>query len=187
MVIHETFTHCGLPKAILSDRGSQFKASQLHEEAEYQYLLRQLGIELIYGKVEDQFRFIQRDFVLENLHHSVLDTLIVAWGQGMNWHNWQPRHHAHQGECPADHYVRSLRQPNSEDLELHLIHEEPRKVMRTRCISYYGHTYRVPDDYIGRRVWTVLKGENLRIEYGKEVIAQYPLKTDYLQVKTKDS
>jgi hypothetical protein len=59
---------------MLSDRGSQFKASQLHGEAEYQYLMRPLGIELIYGKrprtkgtIENQFRFVQRDFVLENL------------------------------------------------------------------------------------------------------------------------
>jgi hypothetical protein len=37
-------------------------------------LMRRLGIELIYGKrprtkgtIENQFRFVQRDFVLENL------------------------------------------------------------------------------------------------------------------------
>jgi len=39
----------GLPKAILSDNGSQFKAHQLHGEAEYEYLMRQLDIELIYA------------------------------------------------------------------------------------------------------------------------------------------
>jgi putative transposase len=50
MVLHKAFVRWGLPKAMLSDRGSQFKASQLHGEAEYQYLMRRLGVELIYGK-----------------------------------------------------------------------------------------------------------------------------------------
>jgi hypothetical protein len=45
--------------------------------------------------------------------------------------------------------------------ELLLIREEPRKVMRDECISYYGPTYRVPDRYISRWVWTILKGETL--------------------------
>ncbi len=170
------------------DKGSQFKASSLHGEAEYQYLLRRLAIQPIYGrkprtkgKVENQFRFTQRDFVPENLHHSQLEDLNCAWRKWMEWYNWQHRHKGLQGDSPADHYVRSLRRPLPEDLELLLIHEEPRKVMRDGCISYYGQTYRVPDDYIGRRVWTVLQGETLRIEYGQEVIACYPLKTDYLK------
>jgi len=188
MVLHQAFAHWGLPKAILSDRGSQFRASRLHGEAEYQYLLRRLGIERIYGKkprtkgkVERQFQFIQRDFVLENLHHSALDALNGGWAQWMEHYNWQHRHQGLQGDCPADRYVQSFRQPTAEDLELLLIHEEPRKVMRDGCISYYGQTYRVPDRYIGRRVWTILKGETLRIEYGKELIACHRIKTDYLK------
>jgi len=50
LVLHQAFLHWGLPQAILSDRGSQFKASPLHGEAGYQYLLRRLGIEPIYGQ-----------------------------------------------------------------------------------------------------------------------------------------
>lgn len=42
------------------------------------------------------------------------------------------------GDCPADHYVRSLQRRTQEDLALLLIHEEPRKVIRTGCITYYG-------------------------------------------------
>jgi len=83
--------------------------------------------------------------------------------------------------------VRSLRQPTAEDLELLLIHEEPRKVMRDGCISYYGQTYRVPDGYNGRRVWTILKGETLRIEYGKEVVGCYRIQTGYLRGLSGDS
>ena len=42
-------------------------------------------------------------------------------------------------------------------------------------ISYYGHYYRVPDNYIGRRVWTKLKGRTLSIECGGERIARYEI------------
>jgi len=54
--------------------------------------------------------------------------------------------------------------------------------MRTGCISYYGQFYRVPDRYIGRRVWTLLKGDTLTIECGREVIGRYKVKTDYLMM-----
>jgi putative transposase len=188
MVLHKAFVRWGLPKAMLSDRGSQFKASQLHGEAEYQYLMRRLGIELIYGKrprtkgkIENQFRFVQRDFVLENLHHTSLEDLNAAWEKWMEWYDWKHRHKGLNGDSPADHYVKSLRRPSPEELELLLLHEEPRKVTRTGHISYYGQFYRVPDTYIGRRVWTVLKGETLKIECGKEVIGRYRVKTDYLK------
>jgi hypothetical protein len=194
MVLHDAFIHWGLPKAMLSDRGRQFKASQLHGEAEYQYLLRRLDITFRYGrkprtkgKIENQFRFIQRDFVLENLQHSKLEDLNAAWAKWMWWYNWKHQHKGLNGDSPADHYVRSLSRPTAEDLELLLIHEECRKVMRTGCISYYGQFYRVPDRYIGKRVWTILKGETLRIECGKEIIATYRIKTDYLKVFPQDS
>jgi len=88
--------------------------------------------------VERQFQFIQRDFVLENLHHSALETLNSCWLQWMDGYNWQHRHEGLQGDSLADRYVRSLRQPTAEDLELLLIHEEPRKVMRTAVSAITG-------------------------------------------------
>lgn len=194
MVLYEAFARWGLPSGILSDRGSQFKARQLHGEAEYQYVLRRLAIQPRYGlksrtkgKIENQFRFVQRDFVLENLHRADLMSLNEAWSQWMEWYNWKHRHKGLNGASPADHYVQSLRRPTEEELELLLIHEEPRKVMRTGCISYYGQHYRVPDRYIGKRVWTILKGDILHIESGKEIIASYPIKTDYLDVFCHDN
>lgn len=105
----------------------------------------------------------------------------------MDWHNWRHRHRGLNRDCPADHYVRSLRRPSKEDLELFLIHEEPRKVMRTGYLSYYGQYYRVPDGFIGRRVWTILKGDDLWIECGKEVIGRYTVKTDYLKAFPQDN
>ncbi|NWF91384.1 MAG: helix-turn-helix domain-containing protein, partial [Syntrophaceae bacterium] len=56
----------------------------------------------------------------------------------------------------------------------------PGGFLRRGSITYYGQYYRVPDEYIGRRVWTKLKGETLFIESGKKVIAQYQIKHDRL-------
>jgi Integrase core domain len=192
MVLHEAFMRWGLPKAILSDNGSQFKANQLHGEADYHYLMRQLDIELIYarkprtkGKIENQFRFVQRDFVLENLEHTQLDSLNESWGKWLQWYNWKHHHRGLKGASPPEHCVKSQRHTTAEDLELLLVHEEPRKVTRTGHISYYGQLYRVPDLCIGRRVWTVLKGQILKIECGKETIApDNPLKPSILKTRT---
>lgn len=52
----------------------------------------------------------------------------------------------------------SLRKVSLEELEFFLVHEEPRRVLKTASITYYGQYYRVPEEYIGRRVWTRLKG-----------------------------
>jgi len=68
-----------------------------------------------------------------------------------------------------------LRRFTSEELEFILVHEEPRKVLRTGMISYYGHYYPVPDPYIGRRVWAKLKGRTLSVESGGERIARYEI------------
>ncbi|HCC68777.1 MAG TPA: hypothetical protein DEP99_02715 [Nitrospiraceae bacterium] len=77
-------------------------------------------------------------------------------------------------------YIPSQRRLTSGELEFILIHEEPRKILKTGSITYYGQCYKVPDAYIGRRVWTRLKGETLFIESGKKVIAEYQIKHDRL-------
>ena len=92
----------------------------------------------------------------------------------MRWYNWKHQHRGLNGESPPDRYVRSSRRPTTEELELLLIHKEPRKVMRTGYITYYAQLYRVPDAYMGRRVWTVLEGEALKIGCDKEVIGRRP-------------
>jgi hypothetical protein len=56
-----------------------------------------------------------------------------------------------------------------------------------RHISYYGQFNRVPDRLIGRRVWTILQRETLRIECRGDGVARYPIKTDYLEAFPQDS
>jgi hypothetical protein len=76
----------------------------------------------------------------------------------------------------------------AEESELLLIHEEPPKVQRTGHISSCGQQhYRVPERYIGRCVWTVLKGDLLTLECNPETLVRYAVKTDYLKAFPPDS
>ena len=81
-------------------------------------------------------------------------------------------------ECAAGVYSASPRRLTAEELEFILVHEEPRKVLKTGAITYYGQYYKVPDAYIGRRVWTKLKGDTLLIESAKKVIAEHQIRHD---------
>jgi len=180
MVMYEAFIRYGLPEAILSDRGSQFKASHPHGQANYEWYAQKLGIKLIYaskartkGKIEALFRFIQRDFVMEHVDLASLEEINRAFERWLEDYNFNHSHKGIHRQCPADLYTASLRKLIPTELEFILVHEEPRKVLRTGAISYYGHYYRVPDSYIGRRVWTKLKGRTLSIECGGERIARY--------------
>jgi hypothetical protein len=67
-----------------------------------------------------------------------------------------------------------------------LVHEEPRRVPKTGAITCYGHYCRVPEEYIKRRVRTKLKGRNLTIESGGEVIARHALRKKRDQDVPKD-
>jgi transposase InsO family protein len=187
LVLYRAFIKWGIPKGMLSDRGSQFKASHRYGEADYQWYAKKLGVEPIYanraqtkGKIERLFRFIQRDFVMENLHLTSLEAINEAFQRWIEDYNFNHSNKALDRECAAGVYSASPRKLTSEELEFILVHEEPRKVLKTGSITYYGQYYRVPDDYIGRRVWTRLKGETLFIESAKKVIAQYQIRHDLL-------
>jgi hypothetical protein len=100
-------------------------------------------VELIYGKrprtkgkIENQFRFVQRDFVLENN----IPVWRISMRVGRNGWRGTTGSTAIKDSTetsPADHYVKSLRRPTAEELELLLTHDEPRKVTRTMA-SFIG-------------------------------------------------
>ena len=75
----------------------------------------------------------------------------------------------------------SLPQITPDKLEFILVNEEPRKVRKTAAITYYGHYYRVLQEYIKRSVWTKLKGSTLIIECRDEVIARYKVREERYQ------
>lgn len=181
-VMHAAFTRWGLPQALLSDRESHFKPTSAIGEADYQYYARRLGIARVYaqrartkGKIERLFRVLQQDFVLEHLEATSVAALNAAFAQWVEAYNFGHASRALDGEAPAAHYVPSTRRLTPAELELLLVHEEPRKVARTGTISYYGRHYRVPDPYIGRRVWTRLKGDRLTIQVGRATLGEYVL------------
>lgn len=187
-VMYKSFVKYGLPEAILSDKGSQFKASKEGGEANYEWYAHNLGIELIFakkartkGKIEALFRFIQRDFVLENVKLTSIKEVNEAFSGWLNSYNFSHEHEGINMQCPADLYTHSLRKLTPDELEFILIHEEPRRVRRTASITYYGHYYRVPEEYINRRVWTKLKGSTLIIECGGEAIARYKVRQERYQ------
>lgn len=187
-VMYQSFVKYGLPKAILSDRGVQFKARQREGEANYQWYAHNLGITLKYaqkartkGKIEGLFRFIQRDFVLENVKLASIKEVNESFSSWLENYNFAHEHEGINKQCPADLYTPSLRKLTAKELEFILVHEEPRRVLKTASITYYGHYYRVPEEYIKRRVWTRLKGSTLIIECGGEVIARYNLREERYQ------
>lgn len=108
---------------------------------------------------------------MEHLHLTSLEAINEAFGRWIEQHNFRHEHKGLDEECAAGIYVASMRKVSLEELEFILAHEEPRKVLKTGSITYYGQYYRVPDEYIGRRVRTRLKGEILFIESGKRVAA----------------
>ncbi len=99
----------------------------------------------------------------------------VAFAQWVEAYDFGHARLALDGEAPAAHYVPSPRRLTPAQLEPLLVHEEPRKVARAGTISYFGRHYRVPDPYIGRRVWTRLKGDRLTIQVGRVTLAEYTL------------
>jgi transposase InsO family protein len=192
-VMYKAFIRYGLPEAILSDKGPQFKPRSCAGEARYQWYAQQLGIDPLYGrkpqtkgKIEGLFRFVQRDFVLENVHLTTIQEVNEAFLRWLDNYNFNHEHEGINKQCPADLYTESLRRLSREELEFILVHEEPRRVLKTAAITYYGHYYRVPDEYIKRRVWTKLKGTNLTIECGGEVIARHTLREERYQDVPKD-
>lgn len=192
-VMYKAFIRFGLPEALLSDKGPQFKPTSRPGEAQYQWYARQLGIDPVYGKkaqtkgkIEGLFRFVQRDFVLENVHLTAIRDVNEAFWRWLDDYNFNHEHEGINKQCPADLYTKSLRRLTHEELEFILVHEEPRRVLKTAAITYYGHYYRVPDQYIKRRVWTKLNGNNLTIECGGEVIARHTLREERYQDVPKD-
>ncbi|MBI5356745.1 transposase, partial [Candidatus Collierbacteria bacterium] len=152
----------GIPKAMLQDRGSQYKANTQFGQADYQYYAGLLKIELIWarkaqtkGKIERFWRFVQQDFVRENLNVNTLEELNQRWNRWVAWYNfsWKGAAQGLDGKTPAQAYRPSDRKTTREE-----------KVSRENTISLYGRTYPIPKGYIGARIWVKLKGNKLLFE-----------------------
>lgn len=165
--------HWGIPKAMLQDKGSQYRANTQFGQADYQYYAGLLKIELIWakkaqtkGKIERFWRFVQQDFVRENLNIKTMEELNCKWNLWAAWYNfsWRGLAQGLNGRTPAQAYSPSDRRTTREEIDHLLVIEERRKVSRENTISLYGRTYSIPNGYINARIWVKIRGNKLLFE-----------------------
>jgi transposase len=175
----------GKPKGMLQDRGSQYKANTQFGQSDYQYYAQLLGIKLIWakraqtkGKIERLWRFVQQDFVRENLEVRSVEELNKCWSKWVAWYNFRWRGNARglDGRTPVETYQVLKEGLKQEEIEHLLVIEERRKVTRESTISLYGKKYRIPLGYIGCRIWVKIRGNKLLFEANGEVFWKQRLK-----------
>lgn len=181
----------GLPKRMLHDKGSQYKANakftQTGEYAQstYQYYAKELGIELIFthrsqtkGKIERFWRFVQRDFVRENLHVKSFHELNQKFFIWQIKFNEEFKHSGigMENRTPAEAYQPSESRRSKRELAQLLTITIRRYVYRDSAISLFGIRYRIPSCYIGCRIWLYLKGDKVSLEAMGKIIYRFRLK-----------
>ena len=195
MNVFRVWYHClfrwGLPKRMLHDKGSQYKAnarftqSGEYAQSTYEYYAKELGITLIFahrsqtkGKIERFWRFVQRDFVRENLKvksFPELNQAFFAWqikfneefksdGLGMN------------KRTPAQVYQPSEVRKPKQELQQLLTITLRRFVYTDSTISLFGIRYKIPLGYIKCRIWVYIKGDKVSMEAMGKIIYRFRLK-----------
>jgi len=175
----------GLPEAMLQDRGSQYHPRHPKDQADYQFYAQTLGIKLIYarkarskGKIERFWRFVQQDFVRENLGVSSISELnrrFFKWIINHN-ENFKSDGLGMSKRTSAQVYQPSERRKSPEELREILTITMRRYVYRDSTISLFGKYYRVPYGYIGCRIWVKILGDKLIFEAMDKVICKQKLK-----------
>ncbi len=180
---YESLANWGLPKAMLQDEGSQYKARQRFGQADYGWYAQQLKIKLIWakraqckGKIERFWLFVQRDFVPGVLKAASLDEVNGKFRLWLAWYNYKFKSPYLDNETHAARYRISERRIKRVELETLLLIEERRKVTRESTISLYSKHYYVPPGYIGCRIWIKIKGNKLLMEANGKVFHQAKLR-----------
>lgn len=183
-VFYAGLAHWGKPKSSLQDRGSQYKVTGPKGEADYSSYCRLLGIELKWapraqtkGKIERFWRFVQRDFVRENLAVESFEELNKQWNKWVSWYNFKFKRQLLDNRTSWEAYQSS---PTTKLTRRELIEkltvEVRRKVSRESTISLAGQTYRIPPGYIGSRIWVKILGNKLYFEAMGEIFWKQRLK-----------
>lgn len=195
MNVFRVWYHClfrwGLPKRMLHDKGSQYKANSRftqtgeYAQSTYQYYAKELGITLIFahrsqtkGKIERFWRFVQRDFVRENLKIKSFQELNKAFFKWQIKFNEEFKHSGigMDNRTPAQVYQPSeIRKPKQELARLLTITVR-RYVYTDSTISLFGQRYKIPFGYIGCRIWLYLKGDKVSLEAMGKIIYRFRLK-----------
>lgn len=182
-VWYESLANWGIPKAMLQDQGSQYKARQRFGTADYDWYAKQLGITLIWakkaqckGKIERFWKFVQRDFAPSILNATSIEEVNGKWRVWLAWYNYKFRSPYFDNETHAARYRPSERRIKRVELETLLLIEERRKVTRESTVSLYSKHYFVPPGYIGCRIWIKIKGDKLLMEANGKVFHQARLR-----------
>jgi len=195
MNVFRVWYHClfrwGLPKAMLQDKGSQYKANtkygQTGEYAQstYQFYAKSLGINLIFahrartkGKVEKFWRFVQQDFARENLDVKTFEELNKRFFKWQIKFNEEFKHNGigMNRQTPASVYQPSERRRPKQELSELLTITVRRFVYLDSTISLFGKRYKVPEGYIKCRIWLKIKGEKASLEAMGKTILRFKLK-----------
>lgn len=195
MNVFRVWYHClfqwGLPKAMLQDKGSQYKANtkygQTGEYAQstYQFYAKSLGIDLLFahkarakGKIEKFWRFVQQDFAREYLHVKSFEELNTAFFKWQIKFNEEFKHSGigMNGQTPASVYLPSERTKSKQELSELLTITVRRFVYMDSTISLFGKRYKVPPGYIKCRIWLKIKGEKASLEAMGKTILRFRLK-----------
>jgi transposase len=170
-VWYESLSNWGLPRAMLQDEGSQYKARTRLGAADYQWYAKQIGVELKWahkaqtkGKIERFWKFVQSDFVPGVLKATSLEAVNGRWRIWLAWYNYKFKSPYFDNTTHASRYKPSQRRLKRVELETLLLVEERRKVTRESTISLYGKHYYIPPGYIGCRIWVKIKGNKLFME-----------------------
>lgn len=187
--VFRVWYHClfrwGLPKAMLQDKGSQYRSAHPRGEATYQHYAQALGINLVFahrartkGKIERLWRFLQQDFVRENLDVRSLAELnrrFFAWQVKFN-EAFKSEGLGMGGQTPAEVYQPSERRRPQQELQEMLTLTLRRYVYTDSTISLFGQRYRVPPGYIKCRIWLRLRGEKVVLEAMGKTILKFRLR-----------
>lgn len=139
---YESLSKCGLPKAMLQDEGSQYKARTRFGEANYEWYARVLGIELKWarsaeckGKIERFWQFVQRDFVPSVWKAKTLEEVNGRFKIWLAKYNYVFKSRYFGGITRVSRYQTSSRRLSQLELQSLLTVEERRKVTRESTVS----------------------------------------------------
>lgn len=170
-VWYDSLSKCGIPKRMLQDEGSQYKAKIRFGQADYQWYANTLGIELIWaktaqckGKIERFWRFVQDDFIREVWEVKTIDEINGAFGIWLAKYNYQFKSEYFAGQTRASRYQKSDKRLSQLELQKLLTIEERRTVTRFNTISLFGSIYRIPQGYMKCRIWIKIIGNKVLFE-----------------------
>lgn len=173
---YQALARFGVPKAMLQDEGSQYKARARFGLADYSWYAKAIGIALIWakraqtkGKIERFWRFVQGDFVPGAIKAKTVDEVNGKFKVWLARYNYTFKSRYFGGVTRAQKYKASEKRLATSELHTLLAVEERRKVTRESTISLYGKHYFVPPGYIGCRIWVKVIANKLYFEANGEI------------------